>query len=285
MDHKTSNFYSIKPLGSGLGYRDKWFNELFRNTQSQPDFLEITADHYIEAPDWKIRELDALLEKFTIIPHALDLSLGSADGIDMNYLEKLADLIHKINPPYWSEHLAFTKANGRELGHLAPLPYSIEAIDVVAKNIETTRQLIPVPLILENITYGIKMHEAEMDEASFLSKTFETAGCGWLLDVTNLYINSINHNFDLDEFLRNAPTEKVVQLHYVGFSTKDDGQLIDDHGSDVPPEIRNLLKEVQKITPAKGAILERDENLPSFEKIIHEIDITRKTGQSFRRWD
>jgi uncharacterized protein len=282
--HPSLNFEVIEKLGSGLGYRDKWFEQLLTQSKQQPDFLEITADHFIDAPAWKINELDALAEKFTLIPHALDLSLGSADGIDIDYLEKLADLVEKLNPPYWSEHLAFTKANGRELGHLAPLPFSHEAIEAVTRNVETTREFIPIPLILENITYGLKMDGAEMDEARFLTLALESSNCGWLLDVTNLYINSRNHNFDPAEFLNRAPTEKIVQLHYVGFSTNAKGKLIDSHGTDVNPEIRSLLNQVIEKTPVKGAILERDENLPNFEKIMGEIELTRKTGQHFGKW-
>lgn len=282
--HPSLNFEVIEKLGSGLGYRDKWFEQLLSQSIQQPDFLEITADHFIDAPTWKIKELDALAEKFTLIPHALDLSLGSADGIDLDYLEKLADLVEKLNPPYWSEHLAFTKANGRELGHLAPLPFSHEAIEAVTRNVETTREFIPIPLILENITYGLKMDGAEMDEARFLTLALESSNCGWLLDVTNLYINSRNHDFDPTEFLNCAPTEKIVQLHYVGFSINAKGKLIDSHGTDVNPEIRSLLNQVIEKNPVKGAILERDENLPNFEKIMGEIELTRKTGLHFGKW-
>lgn len=275
----------IPNLGSGIGYRDFWFRDLMNTTEDAPDFLEVTADHFMDAPRWKMRELDALMEKFPIIPHGLDLSLGSADGLDEVYLEKLADLINKINPPYWSEHLAFTKAGGRELGHLAPLPFSWEAIEVLAKNVEKTKQFTDLPLILENITYGMEMPGGEMEEGTFIKEALEASGCGWLLDVTNLYVNSVNHSHDPDDFMNSAPMEKVVQLHYVGFSVGKNGYLIDNHGTDVNPEVRNLLERVLDRSSAKGAILERDENLPPFSKIAEEISLTRKAGKAAGRWD
>ena len=275
----------IPNLGSGIGYRDSWFGDLMNSTEDAPDFLEVTADHFMDAPRWKMRELDALMEKFPIIPHGLDLSLGSADGLDEVYLEKLADLINKINPPYWSEHLAFTKAGGRELGHLAPLPFSSEAIEVLAKNVEKTKQFTDLPLILENITYGMEMPGGEMEEGTFIKEALEASGCGWLLDVTNLYVNSVNHSHDPDDFMNSAPMEKVVQLHYVGFSVGKNGYLIDNHGTDVNPEVRNLLERVLERSSAKGAILERDENLPPFSKIAEEISLTRKAGKAAGRWD
>ncbi len=275
----------IPKLGSGLAYRDFWFQDLMDANGEAPDFLEITADHFLDAPAWKIRELEALMEKFTLIPHALDLSLGSADGLDLIYLGKLAKLIDKINPPYWSEHLAFTKAGGRELGHLAPLPFSNEAVEVVAENVNRTKDYIGFPLILENITYGMELPGGEMEEETFLTKALEASGCGWLLDVTNLFVNSVNHSRDPHDFIENAPMEKVVQLHYVGFSVGKNGWLIDNHGTDVNPEIRNLLELVLNRSSAKGAILERDEKLPSFSKIAEEISQTRKAGKKAGRWD
>ena len=275
----------IPRLGSGVGYRDCWFQDLIETKGEATDFLEITADHFLDAPPWKIRELDALAERFPLIPHAIDLSIGSADGLDEVYLAKLAALVEKINPPYWSEHLAFTKIGGRELGHLAPLPFSEEAIEVVVKNVERAKEFISIPLILENITYGIEMPGGEMDEGTFINQALEASDCGWLLDVTNLYVNSVNHGWDPQDFMDVAPMQKVVQLHYVGFSEGKDGYLIDNHGSDVNPEIRNLLKDVLERSSAKGAILERDENLPSFDKIAKELFLTREIGRSIGIWD
>lgn len=279
-----SDLADVPILGSGLGYRAPWFDALMGGTGDQVEFLEITADHYLGAPRWKMAELDALLERFTLIPHALDLSIGSAEGIDEGYLTQLAELIERVNPPYWSEHLAFTKAGGRELGHLAPLPFCAEAIDVVALNVHRVREVIARPLILENITYGIKMPGAEMDEPRFLREVLNASGCGWLLDLTNLHINSINHQEDVPIFLENAPLERVIQLHYVGFSRGKDDQLLDDHGSKVNPEIWDLMAEVLRRTPVKGAILERDQKLPDFAEIAGELAKARELGRSSGRW-
>ena len=127
------SFEHIPILGSGLGYREPWYESLISASGDKVDFLEITADHFMDAPNWKIDQLKELSEKFTLIPHALDLSLGTSEGINEAYIEKLQSVIEIVNPPYWSEHLAFTKAGGMELGHLAPLPFSNEAIDVVAE--------------------------------------------------------------------------------------------------------------------------------------------------------
>ena len=278
-------FKNIPALASGIGYREPWTKGLLSETGNRIDFLEITADHFIDSPEWKIDQLKELRQRFTLIPHGLDLSLGSAEGIDEKYLEKLISIIEIVDPPYWSEHLAFTKAGGLELGHLAPLPFSNEAVDVVAKNAQKVREHISLPLILENITYGINMPGHEMSEAKFIRESLEAADCGWLLDVTNLHVNSVNHSFDVNEFLEEAPTERVIQLHYVGFSSNEKGYLIDDHGSPVNDEIWQLMNKVFAICPAKGTILERDSKFPLFSEIIDEAERARSIGKKYKRWD
>ena len=285
MSSDLDKLVDIPVLGSGIGYREPWSQNLLSESGDGVDFLEITADHFMDAPNWKIDQLKELSKKFTLIPHALDLSLGSSDGIDQAYLEKLQSVIEVVSPPYWSEHLAFTKAGGLELGHLAPLPFSNEAIDVIANNVQKSREYIKLPLILENITYGIKMPGNEMSESEFITKSLSAADCGWLLDVTNLHVNSVNHSFDVKQFLEETPTERIVQLHYVGFSSNDKGYLIDDHGSAVNEEIWELMDQVLCLCPAKGTILERDSKFPKFSEIIDETQRAREIGEKYKRWD
>jgi uncharacterized protein (UPF0276 family) len=138
-------------LGAGLGFRPSFRADLFRQ-RAQVDFLEITADHYFKAPPEKLDELDLLAAHFPLVPHGLDLSLGSAEGIDPRYLDQFAALIERISPPWWSEHLAFTRAAGVSIGHLATLPYTREAVDAVVRNVEVVRRTIGVPLIFARWT-------------------------------------------------------------------------------------------------------------------------------------
>ena len=126
----------------------------------------------------------------------------------------------------------------------------------------------------------------EMSEAEFISKVFDASGCGWLLDVTNLHVNSVNHSFDPLLFLQQTPTERVVQLHYVGFTKNARGYLIDDHGNAVDEEIWELMDEVlRQCSGVKGTILERDSKLPSFNEIMDETDRARSLGKKYNRWD
>src|SRR5439155_25020083 len=126
------------------------------------------------------------------------------------------DIVRRVSPPWWSEHIAFTRAGGVDIGHLSPVPFTYEAIDVLSRNIAEVRRYIDVPLILENITYMVEMPGAELNEAQFLTELLERTDCGLLLDVTNLYTNAVNHGYDLQSMLEQLPLERVVQLHFAG---------------------------------------------------------------------
>lgn len=273
----------VTPLGAGLGYRAPFRSELFLH-QDQVDFLEITADHYLDAAPDVQEELSLLAGHFTLIPHALGLSLGSAEGLDRGYLEKLAALVNRLSPPYWSEHIAFTTAGGVDIGHLSPLPFTFEALDVLCRNVAEARRFIDAPLILENITYTLTMPGAEMTEGEFLTEALERTGCGLLLDVTNLYTNAVNHGYDPLTFLDALPLSRVVQLHFVG-GREDGDVLVDSHSEATPPEVWELMEAVVSRAPVKGIILERDENIPAFAALAAEVGRARDIGRRYGRWD
>jgi uncharacterized protein len=272
----------IAPLGVGLGYRAPFRADLFAN-RDRVDFLEIVADHYFDASREKRDELELLANNFTLIPHGLDLSIGSAEGVDSAYLDKFAALVARLEPPYWSEHLAFTRASGVAFGHLACLPYTWEAVDVVARNVETVRKRIGVPLILENITATALIPGAEMDEPEFVGAVLEATGCGWLCDVTNLFTNAFNEGRDASAELERWPWERLVQMHFAGGRMSGD-VLIDSHDGPTAPEVWRLLEAAVARADVKGIILERDERLPPFGDLLEEVERARAIGRRSGRW-
>lgn len=242
------------------------------------DFLEITADHYIDATRVKLAELKLLKQHFTLIPHGLGLSLGSAEGVDEIYLEKFAGLVENVQPEWFSDHICFTKSGGVDIGHLSPVPFTKESLKVLIRNISRVKERIKTPFILENITYMFRYQNNEMDEADFLWTLLDETDCGLLLDVTNLYINSVNHRYDWRKFLDKLPLERVVQLHFVG-GHKHKNYLIDSHSQKTQDEIWEVFREVCWRADVKGAILERDENFPPFTEILEELRTARRLGE------
>jgi uncharacterized protein (UPF0276 family) len=275
-------FHELPVLGVGVGFREPFLADLFRY-RDRVGFLEVTADHYFDAPGAKRSELDLLAAHFPIIPHGLDLSLGAADGIDDAYLAAMADLVARLDPPWWSEHIAYTRAGGISIGHLAPLPWTFEAVDVVARNVERVRRRIRTPLILENITATRILPGSEMDEVEFLTAVLDRTGCGLLCDVTNLYTNAVNHGQDINDVLDRFPWDRVVQLHFAGGHWHD-GSLHDSHAHATPPEVWAVLEAAVSRAPVRGIILERDENLPPFAEILGELEQARTIGRRHGRW-
>lgn len=271
--HRLTVASSLPTLGIGIGFREPLRADLFLH-RDKIDFLEITADHYFDASEKKLEELDLLNEHFPLIPHGLNLSLGSAEGVDEIYLEKFAALVEKTNPAWFSDHLCFTKSNGVNIGHLAPVPYTNEAAKIFVRNISRVKEKIKTPLILENITYNVRFPSSEMSETEFIRAVLEETDCGLLLDITNLYINSKNFRLDWRKVLDDLPLERVVQLHFVGVH-RHENRLVDAHADRTDDEIWEVFRAVCERTKISGAILERDENFPPFAEVLAEVETAR----------
>jgi len=260
---------NIPYLGNGIGFRPELKSFIYLN-RDKIDFVEVIAEHYIDVPDSKMKELEILKKHFTVIPHAINLSLGSTEGIKKDYVKKLKALVDYIDPPYWSEHISYTQAHDHDIGHLSPIIYNKEFLDIISNNIIEVNKIINKPLILENITYHVELPGKTYNDAEFLNLLCERTGCGLLLDITNLYINSRNFSFDPYKFIDNINIENVVQLHYVGYEILP-MQIIDTHSTKTQEEIFELVKYILNVYKPKGVLLERDERFEHIEEIEHDI--------------
>lgn len=261
-------------LGVGLGYRSQFRHSLFPH-QASVDFLEVIADHYFEPSPHRRMELELLRSNFPLIPHGLALSLGSAEGLDSEYLGLYSELVNQLKPAWCSDHIAFTRAGGIDIGHLTPLPKTAASLTVLRENIRRVKDMTAVPLILENITENIRFPEDQFSDAEFLGRLSDENDIGLLLDVTNLFINSVNHRFDPIKVLERLPKDRVIQLHFVGGHVEGE-KWVDSHGDATQEEIWDLLGEVVSRFPVRGIILERDEHIPPLEDLVHELTRARE---------
>ncbi|MCU0708612.1 MAG: DUF692 domain-containing protein [Pirellula sp.] len=272
--HQAAEAYvSLPSYGVGLGFRPVHREELFSHRKSI-DFLEIIADHYFDPSPPKQAELELLQANFPLIPHGLALSIGSAEGIDARYLSKFRSIVEQVRPAWCSDHIAFTRAGGIDIGHLTPVPKSRASLDVIRDNLRRVQDVIHVPIILENITESIRYPEDEFSDAEFLGRICDDNQVGLLLDVTNLYINSVNHRFDPLEVVQRLPRDRIVQLHFVG-GRFEEGLWVDSHDCATQDEIWQLLEAVLAMISVKGIILERDERIPPLAELIPELDRAR----------
>jgi len=263
---------AIPALGSGLGYRRELKTGIFDNADAI-DFLEIVTEHFTDDPADR-GELAELCDRFVVIPHGLGLSVGS-DRLDADYLASIRRVSDLTASPYYSEHLAVTRAPGIDIGHLSPIWFTDPVLRRAIDNVRRVQDVLNKPLILENVTYPFDIPRAGMRQAEFFTRLVEATECGVLLDVTNLFINATNHRFDPLAFLHDMPLGHIVQVHLAGGFTHR-GVAIDSHSRPVEAGSWELLDTLAALTPIKGSILEHDANYPDMTVLIEQIARARR---------
>lgn len=273
----TFDFLSTKKklpvLGVGLGLRRELAQETFEN-KDKIDWLELVPENYMDLGGMARERLERADRAFPLVTHGVNISIGSTDPLNEKYLKSLKRLLDTIDAPWFSDHLCFTSVAGHYLHDLLPLPCSREALKHVVKRIKAVQDYIGRPFLIENISFYMNMPGSDMSESEFLAETLEKADCGLLLDVNNVYVNSINHNFDPYKYLKALPLERTVQMHIAGHSHGED-MIIDTHGNPVIEPVFELLDFVLSRVPVNAVMLERDQNYPDFEDILAELEQIR----------
>jgi uncharacterized protein len=264
----------------GIGYRsaiDGWT----RAHLDCFDVLEITVDHCIAGRFAQRSAIYDLVGRIPLTAHGVGLSIGTDAPLDLGYLDQVAEIVAHLKSPAYSEHLAFTRVPGNDLGNLLPLPRIVAVAEAVIAKVRTVQARISVPFLLENITYLFEWPDQEMSDAEFITLICRETGAGLLLDLENLYLNASNHGLDPFEFLDVLPVGLVKEVHLAGgvavtsprvsenLSTRQ--VLVDSHSHPVPDRALDLLDHMLlRQTPA-AIVLERDERLELGHEILNDI--------------
>ena len=270
----ASPLSGLPAFGVGLGFRREIAREILAHADAF-DFLEVISDHYLDPTADETRELERLRARFPLVPHGLNLSVGTAGPFDDDYARAVGRLVARLGAPWWSDHLAMTRAGGIDIGHLAPIPFTREALDVVCTNVRQAQAAVPVPFVIEHIASPLVQPGAEMTEAAFVSAILERTGAGLLLDLMNVYANAWNHGSDPYAFLGGIPLDRVVYVHVIG-GRFEDGVLVDSHSDRTPDVVWDMLGWVARRATLKGVVIEWDEGFPSFEILIEEAARARE---------
>jgi len=250
----------------GVGYRQelaKWIATRPREIEC----LEITAEHFYDQP---IEPLQELRRAYPLFVHGLGLSLGTPGPLDPYALSRFKKVVEAAHPLWISEHVAFTRTSEVDLGHLNPVVPSRETLNFFSQHARELSDCCEKPLILENITSHLRL-TGDLSESEFLNELCQSADCGVLLDVTNLFINSRNHDFDPLKWLDQLDCTRIVQLHIVGYS-QENGRYVDGHAEGIQDDLLSLLSEVLRRAPVRAVILERDHSFPSDATIGAELN-------------
>jgi uncharacterized protein (UPF0276 family) len=265
-------------LGVGIGLRREIAQDIFAN-DGKIDWLEFTPENYMGLGGMARERLEHAHSCFPLLSHGINLSIGATDDLNEDYLYSLKVLLDKFEIPWWSDHLCFTSYEGIYMHDLLPLPFSKEAVNHVVKRIKQAQNFIERPFLIENISYYMQMPMSSLTEAQFLSEVLEGADCGLLLDINNVYVNSINHSFDPYKFLDQIPLERTAQIHIAGHKKIDD-YVIDTHGAAVSEPVFDLLRYVLQKTTVNAVLLERDQNFPEFEELMNELNAIQMICQA-----
>ncbi|WP_296056928.1 DUF692 domain-containing protein [uncultured Amphritea sp.] len=267
------NNETFQIAGAGLGFRRCMTETLAQVDAAQIDFLEVAPENWMGLGGRFGRAFREYTERYPFVTHGLSLSLGGPSPLDTEFLHKLKQFLQRHNIRGYSEHLSYCTDDGH-LYDLMPIPFTEAAVRHVAKRIEQTQDILQQRIAIENVSF-YAAPGAEMTELDFLLAVLKEADCDLLLDVNNIYVNSVNHNYDATAFLAQIPGERISYIHVAGHYNEADDLLVDTHGADVIDPVWALLQQSYDLFGVKPTLLERDFNIPPMDQLLQELDTIR----------
>lgn len=264
--------------GAGLGFRREMLNDVLQHgVPSQVQFLEVAPENWLPFGGKLGNAFSELTAKYPFICHGLSLSIGGTAPLDIEFLQQLKQFFDQHNIDIYSEHLSYCSDTGH-MYDLMPLPFTEEAARYVAKRVKQVEEIIERPLILENVSYYTPL-SSELTEIEFTNLVLDEADCGLLLDVNNIYVNSVNHGYDAEAFLQALPSNRIVYGHIAGHYDEAEDLIVDTHGADVIDPVWTLLAKAYQIHGVFPTLLERDFNIPQMSELMLEIDKIKQIQQ------
>jgi uncharacterized protein (UPF0276 family) len=255
--------------GAGLGLRRSMASQFGDAIPDKIDYLEDAPENWIGLGGRFAKQLRAITEQTPLITHGLSLSIGGAAPLDEDLVYAIKDFMALHQVPIYSEHLSYSN-DGGQLYDLLPIPFTEEAVNYVAERVRRVQDILGQRIALENSSYYLNQKQS-LTEPEFIKAILEKADCNMLLDVNNVYVNSVNHNYDPMSFIRDMPADRIEYLHVAGHYLEDDGIIVDTHGADIIDPVWALLDQTYQCIGIRPTLLERDFNIPPIEILMKEI--------------
>ncbi|MCQ4166870.1 HvfB family MNIO-type RiPP peptide maturase [Tahibacter harae] len=269
------------PCGAGLGLRRALLGPLADHgypAAAAPaaaiDFFEIAPENWINVGGALGRKLRSYTERHAFACHGLSLSLGGPEPLDETLLVKIRRLLDAHGIAQYSEHLSYCSDDGH-LYDLMPIPFTRAAVDWAAARVRRTQDLLGRRIAIENVSYYAAPGR-EMDEADFVREVVQAADCDLLLDINNIYVNSINHGYDAETFLDAMPGDRIAYFHVAGHYDEEPGLKVDTHGAAVIDPVWRLLERAYARFGPRPTLLERDFNFPPLAELTAELEHIRR---------
>lgn len=263
--------------GAGLGLRRPLLAKLRDIDPPQIGFMEVAPENWIGVGGRLGKQFRHYTERYPFVSHGLSLSLGSPSPLDTTFLKQVKRFLDEHDIRFYTEHLSYCSDHGH-LYDLMPIPFTSEAVRYVAQRIRQVMDILERPFAVENVSYYAAPGQ-EMTEVEFTRAVLDEADCGLLLDVNNIYVNSINHGYDAEAFLRGLPAERVVYFHVAGHYEEAEDLRVDTHGSPVIDPVWTLLDKAYQHCGVVPTLLERDFNIPPVPELMSEMDMILELQQ------
>lgn len=259
---------SFPRLGHGLGLRPPHWDFILAGNHDI-DWFEIISENFIDTQGRPMRLLEQVRKDYPIVSHGVSLSIGSADPLNEVYLQKLKNLFDRVQPSWFSDHLCWTGVNQKSSHDLLPLPQTQLVIEHIVDRIDQVQNFMGRRMLIENLSSYVSFKESNIPEWEFISTIAKRSGCGILLDINNIYVNSFNHKFDPKEYINAIPPEYVGQFHLAGHTNRET-YLIDTHSARTIEPVWDLYGLAVKRFGNIPTLIEWDENIPDFKVLIEE---------------
>ncbi len=260
--------------GAGLGLRRPFLSEILQSPQPDVDFFEVAPENWITMGGKLGKQFRAMTEQHKFVCHGLSLSIGSSDPLDETLVKQIKAFMATHGIEHYSEHLSYCSHNGH-LYDLMPIPFTTEAVSHVATRIKRVQEILERKIAIENVSYYTFVGQ-EMREIDFFNAVVNEADCDVLLDVNNIYVNSINHGYDAIDFLNAMPVERITYAHIAGHFKEADDFLVDTHGAPIIDPVWKLLQHAYQRFGVFPTLLERDFNLPPLNELVAEVKYIKK---------
>jgi len=268
----ANRFNNQTNLGIGIGLRIPHYQHIL-SKKPVVDWFEIISENFMCDGGRPLqildRILDRILEQYQVVQHGVSMYFGSADPLDREHLTKLKRLVKRTKTPWLSDHLCWGSVDGTYSHDLLPMPYTFAAAKNTARKVREASDFLEVPIAVENVSSYAEFHASEMTEWEFLSEVVELADCGILLDVNNIYVSSINHAFNPNDYVDRIPHDRVAQIHIAGH-TKYRKYILDTHDHPVIDPVWKLYERATRLCGVTATLLEWDAHIPSFDEVHHE---------------
>ena len=256
--------------GTGVGLRRALMGPLADDIDHPPAFLEVAPENWMGVGGALGRRFRAFSERYAFVTHGLSLDIGGPAPLDEDHVRGIRDFLDVHGIADYTEHLSYTGDHGH-LYDLMPIPFTEEAVDYVAGRVRRVQAILDRRIALENVSYYASPG-ARMSESEFINAVIERADCDLLLDVNNVFVNSVNAGYDARAFIDSLPLARVRYLHVAGHWTEPDDLRIDTHGAPVCDDVFALLDYTYQCLGPVPTLLERDFNIPPWPELRAEMD-------------